>query len=130
MGSEKIMLSVDISVPLHSLALLTSRQVFGDSSNKDVISKIIADRFQSTTRPITETSATDLRDYLVVASGDATLPLRVPVGPETRNFIEDQKKLLSAHLCQDISVSQAMMVILIDFILEHAAMALVKKGVS
>ena len=130
MGSEKIMLNVDISVPLHSLALLSSRQVFGDSSNSEPIPHIIADRLRSATRPITETSSSDLRDYLIVASGDAVLPLKISVDAQTRDFIEDQKKILSAHLSQEISDSQAVMIILIDFILEHAAAALVNKRVS
>lgn len=130
MGSEKIMLSVDISVPLHSLALLSARHVMVGSSEKNAIANIIADRLQSDTRPITETSATDLRDYLIVASGDATLPLKIDVDAETLDFIEDQRKLLSSHLCQEINGSQTVMVILIDFILEHAAASLVKKKVS
>ena len=125
MPSDKTMLTFQVSVPLHSLALASLRLRTGVTPKKNAISLIIADRLAEGARPITDTSAEDLRDYLVVASADAIMPIKIKVDEKTRLLLARQKEIISNHLGQEITDSQALMVLLADFAIEQAAMSLV-----
>lgn len=125
MPSDKTMLTFQVSVPLHSLALASLRLRTGVTPKKNAISLIIADRLAKGARPIIDTSADDLRDYLVVASADAIMPIKIEVDQKTRLLLARQKEIISNHLGQEITDSQALMVLLADFAIEQAAMSLV-----
>lgn len=125
MPPDKTMLTFQVSVPLHSLALASLRLIMDSPPRKDAIPLIMADRLQESTRPITDTTASDLRDYLVVASADATMPVKIAVDQNTQRLLARHKEIVSRHLGQTITDSQALMVILIDFVIEHTAVSLV-----
>lgn len=125
MASGKVALKLEISVPLYGLAMASFKIFSPDTNREDAVTSIIADRLQNQGRPITATSASDLRDYLVVTSGDATLPVRLDLHWAGRELFEQRKAMIAQHLRQEISDAQAVTVLLIDYVIEHAAVSLV-----
>ena len=125
MTSGKVALKFEISVPLHGLALASFKLFSSETKKEDPVTSIITNRLHNHDRAITQTSATDLRDYLVVASGDATLPVRLDLPEADHETFQRHKTIIAEHLGQDISEAQAVTVMLIDYVIEHAAVSLV-----